>query len=203
MNLTKLKSFLLLTLSMQACIFPVRGEVERITVKWEPLVCKESCVQGIVRELVSVAGVAEIVINSDQGAANIRWKPRLPFSFTFISNAVGVIGPRILDARVQVRGTLLATNSAILLESLGDNTRFVLMSPAKQTFSGNVPQNSFETHILAPELRQQFMDGIRDSCVVTVKGPLLQWQQGGLYLIVEEATFNRLGGNSIRGSSTP
>ena len=192
MNLTKLKSFWLWTLSLQACIFPLASEIERITVKWEPLVCQASCVQGIVRQLAAVAGIAEILIQADQGVVNVRWKPRMPFSFDFISNAVAMIGPRILDARVQVRGTLLATGSAFILESLGDNTRFVLLSPAQQSLNVNVPQNSFETHRLTAQLQQQFLAGIRDSCVVTVKGPLLQWQLGGLYLVVEEATFNRL-----------
>ncbi len=203
MNQAQWKSFLFFVLTLQIFIFPLVGEIERITVKWEPLVCRDSCAQGIARQLVSVRGVAEIVIQPPQGVVHVRWKPRFPFSFDFIKNAISMIGPHILDARVQVRGTLIATNDAILLESLGDNTRFVLLSPAKQSLNYNVPQYSFETHVLAPELRQQFLQGIRDSCVVTIKGPLLEWQTGGLYLIVEEATFNRLGGNSIPGAVFP
>lgn len=195
--------FLSLTLLLHVISFSLLAEIERITVKWDPISCRETCARGIVKQLTAIGGVAEIVIIADQGIANVRWKPRAPFSFDFISTAIGMIGPGILDARLQVRGTLLATNTAIILESLGDNTRFVLLSPAKQSFYKNVPQNSFETHMLAPELRLQFLDGIRDSCVVTIKGPLLQWQMGGLYLIVEEATFHRLGGQSIPGRAIP
>jgi hypothetical protein len=180
-----------LWLFSMALIYPLTAEIERISVIWNPQICLEPCVREITKQLRLVNGIAEIVINSQQGEADIRWKPKVPFSYDYIKTAFGIVGATIRDVRVQVRGTLAVSNSAIFLESLGDNTRFVLLGPAQQSFVKYVPQKNFETHPLSPEMQQQLLAAARESCVVVVKGPLLRPLMG-LYLVVEQLSINRL-----------
>lgn len=184
-----ISSLLLCTLSSS-----LNAEIERITIMWNPQVCLEGCVREITKQLQKVPGIAEILINQPQGQADMRWKPKSPFSFDFIRYAVGVVGAPIRDVRIQVRGTLIVTPAAVILESLGDNTKFVLLSPAQQSLYKNVPQRNFDSHVLAPEMRDQLVAAATQSTVVTIKGPLLR-PQYGLYLIIEQISFNRLSPN--------
>ncbi len=181
------------SLSLVLILFgsPLSAEIERVTVNWNPQICLDACVREISRQLRMINGIAEIVISQPQGQADLRWKPKSPFSYDYIKTAIGIVGAPILDVRVQVRGTLTITPAAVILESLGDNTRFVLLSPAQQSFSKNVPQRNFDTHVLAPQMRQQLVDAATQSCVVVIKGPLLRPLMG-LYLIIEQITINRL-----------
>lgn len=184
------KYFWLLSLCM-GVLSPLCAEIERITVLWNPQICLEPCVREITRQLRMVNGIAEIVISEAQGQADIRWKPKVPFSYDYIKTAFGIVGATIRDVRMQVRGTLTVSASTIILESLGDNTRFVLLGPAQQSFTKNIPQKNFDTHPLAPEMQQQLLTAAREFCVVTVKGPLLRPLMG-LYLVVEQVSVNRL-----------
>lgn len=170
---------------------PLSGEIERITVNWNPQVCLDSCVTEITRQLRKIGGIAEIAISQPQGQADIRWKPLAPFSYDFIRSSVSSVGAGIRSIRLQVRGTLVVTPGAVLLQSLGDNTKFVLLSPAQQNLYANVPQRNLFSHILAPEMRQQLTEAARQSAVVVVKGPLLQPQKG-LYLVIEQLNISRL-----------
>ncbi|MBA2728903.1 MAG: hypothetical protein H0U49_12115 [Parachlamydiaceae bacterium] len=165
-------------------------------VKWLPTACLGTCVQSIAQQLQSTNGAAEIIINQQQGQALIRWKPRVPFSYNFINTAMRLVGPSVRDVRLKVRGTIVTTPSAVILKSLGDETQFVLLSPARGDINQYLPQNNLDAHALAPQTRQNFMDGEGDFTVVTVEGPLFEPQRmQGLYLIVQSATFNRLGKN--------
>lgn len=170
---------------------PLNAEIERITVLWNPQICLEPCVREVTRQLQMVAGIAELVINQPQGQADIRWKPKVPFSYDYIKTAFGIVGAVIRDVRIQVRGTVTISRNAVTLDSLGDNTRFVLLGPAQQSFTKYVPQRNFDTHPLAPEMQMQLAQAAQDYCVVTVKGPLLRPLMG-LYLIVEQITIHRL-----------
>lgn len=172
------------------------AEIEYIIIKWLPTACLGSCVQTIANQLQSIGGAAQIVINQQQGQATLRWKPRVPFSYDYINTAMRLVGPKVQDLRMKVRGTIVSTPSAIILKSLGDETQFVLLSPATGSLTQYVPQNNIDSHILAPQTRQQFLDGERDFTVVTVEGPLFEPQRmQGLYLIVQQASFNRLSQN--------
>lgn len=181
--------FFYLLLAMNAS--PLTAEIERVTVTWNAQICLDACVREIARQLQMINGIAEIVISQPQGQADLRWKPKSPFSYDFIKRSVEGAGAGIRDIRLQVRGTLVITPAAVLLESLGDNTRFVLLSPAQQSFYKNVPQINFDTHQLAPEMRQSLVDAATHSEVVVIKGPLLR-PNYGLYLIIEQISFNVL-----------
>lgn len=171
----------------------LNAEIEYVVIKWLPTGCLPSCVQTIAQQLSTLYPVAEMILNQPQGQATLRWKPRAPFSYDYINTAMRMAGPTVKDVRMKVRGTVTVTNSAVILQSLGDDTQFILLSPTVGSLTQSVVQNSFDAHMLAPETRQKFIDGQRDSTVVTVEGPLFEPQRmQGLYLIVQQATFNRL-----------
>ncbi len=172
------------------------AEIEYVVVKWLPVACLGSCVQTIARQFQAVPGAAEIVVNQQQGQATIRWKPRVPFSYDYINSAMRLVGPTVQDVRIKVRGTIRSSASAVVLQSLGDETQFVLLGPTSGNINQFIPQNNIDSHVLSPQTRQNFLDGERDSTVVVVEGPLFEPQRmQGLYLIVQSATFNRLNKN--------
>jgi len=190
------KCFLLFFVGISYFYSPLHSEIERVTVRWNPAVCTDSCVRGIQKELARVGGVAEMLVNREQ--VDIRWKPKVPFLWQSVNTAIRTIGVPILDARVQVRGTIVVVGNSISLQSLGDNTQFVVLSPAKVSFDVQIPQNSFETNVMTPELYQELAEAARDSCVVTIAGRLLRPQMG-LYLVAEQVNVHRLGPKPMVG----
>lgn len=182
-----------LTLAFSALTFQIGAEIEYIRVKWLPVACQASCIADIARQFLSISSLAEVVVNEQQGQATLRWKPRVPFSYNYINSAMRLVGPTVQDVRMRVRGTITVTPTAVILQSLGDETQFILLSPTPGSLTQYVPQNNIDAHRLAPDVRQKFIDGQRDSTVVVVEGPLFEPQRmQGLYLIVQQATFNRL-----------
>lgn len=171
----------------------LEAEIEYIRVKWLPTACQGGCVEAIAQQLSATPGAAEILIDQHQGQATLRWKPRVPFSYDYINTPMRMVGPTVQDVRIKVRGTIAASSSAIILQSLGDNTQFVLLSPTPGSLNQYVQQNNIDNHRLAPEVRQRLIEGERDFTVVTIEGPLFEPQRmQGLYLIVEQASFQRL-----------
>ncbi|MGZ3633661.1 MAG: hypothetical protein ACXU9U_00375 [Parachlamydiaceae bacterium] len=184
------KCFLLFFIGISYFNLPLHSEIERVTVRWNPAVCTDSCVHGIQKELSRVGGVAEMLLNREQ--VDIRWKPKVPFLWQSINTAIRTIGAPILEARVQVRGTIIVAGNSISLQSLGDNTQFVVLSSLKVSSDVQIPQTSFETNAITPELYQELAEAARDFCVVTISGRLLRPQMG-LYLVAEQVNVNRLG----------
>lgn len=182
-----------LCLMTQSLFTPIQSEIEYVVVKWLPTACQESCVRDLTQQLLTIPGVAEIAINGQQGQATLRWKPRMPFSYDYINTAMRLIGPAVQDVRMKVRGTIVHSPSAVILESIGDNTQFLLLSPTPANLTQYTPKSNIDTHVLAPDVRLNFLEGERDFTVVTVEGPLFEPQRmQGLYLIVQKASFNRL-----------
>lgn len=190
-----IQAILFTTLYLQATL---QAEIERITVKWIPTVCLAPCVQSIAQQFLRMSGAAEFRLDQAQGQGDIRWKPKAPFSVDYLNTAMRMAGPAIHDIRVKVRGTIVSTPSAILLQSLGDNTQFLLLSPTRGNVNQYIPTQSFDVHQLAPEVREKFIQAERTSTVAVVEGPLFEpIRTMGLYLIVEQASFDTLGAGAI------
>jgi len=176
----------------------LKAEISLITVKWLPNVCLTPCVQSIVNQFLRMNGAAEFAMLQQQGQANIRWKPKAPFSVEYLNSAMRMAGPSIHDIRVKVRGTIVSNGSAVFLQSLGDNTQFLLLGPLTANVNQYV-QASFDLHKLSPESYATFLDAERASAVAIIEGPLFEpIRTMGLYLIVEQTTFERLGPNAIQ-----
>src|SRR5687768_178225 len=190
----KLFFLIVLIMGISAPSFRLAAEIETITIKWIALECLAPSVQNLTQRFLTLPGTAEILMDGQQGQAVIRWKPFVPFTFDYINSAMRMAGPRIKDIRIKVRGTIVRSGNSIVIRSLGDNTQFVLLSPARASPTQYVPQESIQTHILAPETAQRLLEAERDSVVTVIEGPLFEpTRQLGLNLIVEQATFIRLG----------
>lgn len=144
-------------------------------------------------------GLAELTITQNQGQADIRWKPYAPFSFDSINSAMRLAGPRLKDVRVKVRGAIGHSGNNFFIKSLGDNTQFTLLSPARVRI-GEYLTKSLDVHVLAPEMRQKLLQAEREFVVAVIEGPLFEPTRNrglALYLIIEQITFNKLGQGAI------
>lgn len=167
------------------------AEVEKIILKWNSAVCQRSCVEGLLSQLNRIPGVAEAKMSGGAGVLEIRWKPDHPFSYYPIKTAMQMIGLHIDDLRLTVRGTLSHSANQVFLNSLGDSSRFVLMSPTRPGTNRYVESKSLYTHELSPDLRAQLMEKENTNTVVTVEGPLFEPEQRSppYFLIVESLRF--------------
>jgi hypothetical protein len=176
------------------------AEIELLTVKWTALNCLDACTRTVINQFRRLGGTAELIVSQQGAQASVRWKPYAPFRVDAIVAVMSSAGLRSSDIRVRVRGTIMRSGRALVLRSLGDNTMFILLGPAEASMTRYVPENSLDAHPLSPEMTQQLLAAERDSVVTVIEGPLFTpMRQAGIYLIIERATFNRLGEGAIPG----
>lgn len=192
-----MKAFLLKILLVVAP-FQISAEIERVTVKWlNPTICSDSCINDMAKQFGAIAGAAEVVLDQGAGQADVRWKPRAPFNFNPINTAMRLVGPSIHDVRVKVRGTISHASSTITLESLGDNTRFILLGPVNPSMKQYTVVHNTDNRSLSDETKAKFLEAEKNFEVVEVEGPLLDpWRYQVLYLVVEKAEAISLTGNA-------
>lgn len=185
--------------------FSLQAEIERVTIKWQyPVECQAGCIQTLYKAFASIPGVAEVVINQGQGQLDLRWKPKFTLNYSAINTAIRSVGPKIIDARIKVRGILSHAGSNVFLQSLGDQTTFILLSPVQANPGGYTEKYNVNAHFLTPELRYKLLNAEADFQVVTVEGPLFQPERiSPLQLIVENLTLTRLGGPMLNGQPFP
>jgi hypothetical protein len=164
------------------------AEISKVTVKWGTGVCADSCIRDMQKQFSAINGVAELIINEQEAQIDLRWKPKTPFSFRPINSALRLIGPRIKDIRVSVRGVIRHDSQNVILESLGDNTEFILLGNITPSATDYVIQYNIENHALPQTVRQKFLESESNYEVVVIEGPLFEAiRSPPFYLIVEEA----------------
>lgn len=177
------------------CVFgSLSAEVQQLVIKWNPVLCKQKCVQGLSDQFYNIKGVAAVEINQAAGQAQIRWKPEFPISFPPINTAMSMIGAAIEDIRVKVRGTIGHDVRTVSLISLGDNTRFLLLGSIMPQQSHFVTEFSPYNRPLDPQMRQKLLDAQANDLVATIEGPLFQPERSPpnpLMLIVENVRFEK------------
>lgn len=183
----------ILTIAPLAC----QGEISKATVKWlNPGSCQESCITDMAKQFSAMNGAAEVILNQGAGQVDIRWKPRVPFSYYPINTAMRLVGPAINEIRASVRGTISHSSKTFILESLGDNTKFVLLGPVIPSMSQYTVTHNTDNRPLPAELQARLLKAEKDFEVVEIEGPLLDpWRYQVLYLIVEKATAISLVGS--------
>lgn len=162
----------------------VYGEIQRVVLAWNPEICRNLCIGPLQRQLEGVAGISQMTLNGENGTADLLWKPNVPFSIAPLNTAARVIGLRLRDIRVRVRGTVQRSGNDYHLVSIGDNTSFLLLGhvpPATGTF---FPRN-FASHPLSAGNIAQLDEAISRDVVVTVEGPLFAFERFTLSLMVE------------------
>jgi hypothetical protein len=166
------------------------AEIESITIKWTPLLCQQSCIAGLERQFRNINGVADVEMNQSAGQAVLRWKPDVQLTFVPINNAMQMIGLSINDLRVKVRGSISHDARTVTLNSLGDNTRFLMMSVVTPKTIEMSEQFNPQTHILSPAQRDEFLEAQSADQVAVVEGPIFEPERSPpLKIIVEKVKF--------------
>lgn len=158
----------MLSISLQA-------EVSMVIITWAPQVCQEACGRGLHKYLSEIPQVADVAIDLNGGSATLKWKPNQPYSFVPIDFATRVIGiPRILTARMRVRGTVQHNQDVFNLISIGDNTAIRLLSPIQPQPGRYVIQTSIDNHKLTEEMKEKLLEIESKQELVTVEGPIFE-----------------------------
>lgn len=180
----------------------LQAEIESITIKWTALECQQSCIAGLEKQFRNINGVADVVMNQPAGMATLRWKPDVALTFPPINTAMSMIGLSINILRVKVRGTISHDAKTVTLNSLGDNTRFLLMSPVTPKRYEMVEEFNPETHVLTPAQREQFLRAQDADQIAIVEGPIFEPERSPpLKIIVENVKFVQAEGATASGVS--
>lgn len=150
----------------------LQAEIQQITVRWTSLLCKDSCVKTLDKELRKIKGIEQFNIDPSSGQVSITWKANVPFQFTTINTAMHMVGLSMRDIRIKVRGNILPSGNQIYIVSEGDNTRFELMNPVTPNPNGQSHVYNYTTRTLSPELKKQLLDGYQAKQIATVEGPV-------------------------------
>jgi hypothetical protein len=171
----------------------VTAEIEKVTISWVPGLCKTTCIAGLEIKLREITQVADLKITPDQGQAELRWKPYTPFTVRPIFAAMSFLGLSINEIRLRVRGTLQHDSIIVTITSMGDDTKFVLLSPVTPYSHEQAPQYSIFSRGLALDTREKLLDAEAQNLVATIEGPLFFPERSPPYqLVIERMKFDTL-----------
>jgi len=166
------------------------SEIEKIVLKWKPGFCSESCLVDLERKLNSIPDIAELKFQGAQSQATIRWKPNRSFSYGAIDRAMRYVGVNLREIFITVRGTIDHTTKEVTVESLGDNTKIILLSPITITSGEAAVEKNIQSHRLKRETRSQLVNAEDDEKIVKIEGPLFEPERSSpLSMIVERVTI--------------
>lgn len=169
----------------------LQGEVVQVIVKWNAAICLNACTPGLEKNLTAIKAVRDLQINSRAGMAIMGWSPTIQFSYEPFNLATRMVGIRVSDIRVKVRGTIAHDAENFYLVSLGDSSRFRLIGPILPNPDQYTIRQNPETHPLAPSLVTQLLNAEKNQELVTVEGPLFEPNRYTLILITEQTKFQK------------
>ncbi|MBA3957486.1 MAG: hypothetical protein H0X51_03705 [Parachlamydiaceae bacterium] len=187
-----LKKFTVSLLLSLCCQFVLQAEVQKVTIKWTAMACKELCVQGLAKQFYLIKGVSNVQIDQGAGQAILTWKPDQIFTFAPINTAMSMIGLAINNIQIKVRGTVRHDDRTVTLVSIGDGTLFQLIGPVMPSPSQYVIQYNTGSRTLPPHLREELLEGEAGSQVAMIEGPLLMPERSPpLQLVIERLQFSK------------
>lgn len=171
------------------------AEVSQVTIKWlNPVICQQGCINDMAKQFGSMNGAAEVILNQGAGQVDIRWKPRVQFSYYPLNTAMRLVGPSIHDIHMKVRGTITHNSNTFTLESLGDNTRFLLLGPVEPNMNQYTVVHNTDNRPIPDDIKVKLLNAEKNFEVVEIEGPLMDpWRYQVLYLVIEKANFINLG----------
>jgi hypothetical protein len=165
---------------------PLNGEVESVTISWNTVMCNPKCAQLIEKRFKELKEIAEVNVNPGNGVAKLKWKPDSQFSYITVKRVMQMVGAGVNDIHVRVRGKVRAEGKKIVLYSLGDNTRFQLVSPIQPEISRPVVPPNPALMELTPTLREKILEDADQDKIMVIEGPLYRpWNTPFLVVIVE------------------
>lgn len=171
-------------------IHPLMGEIELVLVKWAQGYCQRNCQEGLRTRLRTIPQIAEFNVEGEQAQAQIRWKPKAKFSYPTLNMIIKGAGIHIDQVFMRIRGIIEEDRGHIYLVSLGDETRFILLSPISVSGdpSQGVARHNAESYKLQQSMKEKLLADQAEYRVVTVQGNLFDpWRYVDNYLIVQAA----------------
>lgn len=176
----------LLTLAYLGGSRPLNAEIQQIVMKWNAQLCLNICIPTLQQQLSNIENITDIQINPRAGTAVMRWKPYYPFSYEPFNLATRVVGIRIADFRIKVRGTVIQTEDNFYIVSVGDGTTFLLLGPIQAIPNRYIVQQNIASRPLTPEMRLKLLNAAYTKQIVEIEGPLFEPLRYWLALIVEQ-----------------
>lgn len=175
------------------------AEIEKVVVSWDSGSCKEWCHNTLRKTFEEMPEVAQVITDTSQSSATLRWKPNQPFDFRKVDYTLRRQGlsMRTTPPFIQLRGTITHADKEVYITSIGDGTRFQLLSPPDPATTGYVNLWNIATFRLRKEQRKILLDAESKQYVVTIEGHLFRPQFPPLRLIAEEIRVHRLGGEKV------
>lgn len=168
----------------------LQAEIENITIKWTAMECQQSCIIGLEKQFRNINGVSDVIMNQSAGQAVLQWKPGVVLTFPPINTAMSMIGLSINEMHVKVRGTISHDARTVTINSLGDNTRFLLLSPVTPKSYVMVEEFNPQTHLLIPSTREQFIQAQDAAQIAIVEGPIFEPERSPpLKLVIARVKF--------------
>ncbi len=162
------------------------AEVKEIVMKWNALLCLNTCTPLLQQQLNAIPNIANLQINDRAGTAIMRWKPGYPFSYEPFNLATRTVGIRIADFRLKVSGTIRRIEDNYYIISAGDNTAFLLAGPIRAVPNRYIIQQNIASRPLSADMRLTLLQAANTGQIVEIEGPLFEPLRYWLILIVEQ-----------------
>ena len=172
--------------------FPLRGEIQLVTLNWKTGVCKSECIRHLEKQLRAIPLISEIQINEGAGQAQLKLKPNSSFTYEPFRMAMESIGISITHLDLVVRGQISSQGQDYVLLSTGDNTAFTLINPIVPERDNYIVQYNTVpgNKKLTPNLIKQLEEGRKAKELATIQGQLLFPENSPpLLLIIQHIKF--------------
>lgn len=152
-------------------ISTLQAEVEEIIIRWNAILCLETCIPRLEENLKAIKHINNLQINSRSGTAVMGWNPNETFTYPPFRLASAAVGIHFSDIRLRVRGTITHDVDNYYLISTGDGGRFLIIGPLLVE-PGRYTPNNIITHPLTAQMKFQLDDAEQKKQTVTISGPL-------------------------------
>lgn len=166
---------------------PLTAEIQQVILTWQQDACNENCAERFKRSLDSIPAINTVRINIEQARAEISWKPEEKFSYRVLNVASRKVGVNIREWIVRVHGTISRVGTKYYINSIGDKTRFELLSlPPPAPDTQYVQYKNISSYKLSDELKEAFREAMMKDQLVIVSGYLFQPWRNPLAIVVEQ-----------------
>lgn len=162
------------------------AEIDKITVTWNNAACTVKCGELIEKNLSEIKELDHANVTPSTGSANLKWKPGAHFSYTPIKVAMQMVGVGVNEVRMRVRGVVKEEGKDVVLYSLGDNTRFLIVSPLRPELTQPIISPHPSLRELSPQLRNRILPDAKQGKIMVIEGPLYKPVRSPPLMIVVE-----------------
>lgn len=148
------------------------GEVERVAIRWNTVLCNGTCIGRLANSVRSIREISDLRIDEPAGMAEMKWNSSAPFSFEPFRLASGAAGIRFNDIRLRVKGKIDYNGRDFYLISDHDLTSFRLIGPVKTEPGRYTVSNNMESRPVPPDMQELFLHTKATGGTLVISGPL-------------------------------